>query len=43
MKVPHCAVFDPDHYNIVDITDYEKYRQHIEQQFKKRKQGAKEK
>lgn len=32
MKVPHCAVFDPDHYNIVDITDYEKYRQHIEEQ-----------
>ena len=27
-----CAVFDPDHYNIIDITNYEKYRQHIEEQ-----------
>ena len=28
----HNAVFDPDCANIIDITDYEKYRQHIEQQ-----------
>lgn len=43
MKVPHCAVFDPDHYNIVDITDYEKYRQHIEQQREMVSQKAKAK
>jgi fatty acid desaturase len=43
MKVPHCAVFDPDHYNIVDITDYEKYRQHIEQQREMESQKAKAK
>lgn len=43
MKVPHCAVFDPDHYNIVDITDYEKYRQHIEQQREMEIQKAKAK
>lgn len=41
MKVPHCAVFDPDHYNIVDITDYEKYRQHIEEQRQMEIQKAK--
>ena len=32
MRTQQCAVFDPDHYNIIDITNYEKYRQHIEQQ-----------
>ena len=32
MKMQHCVVFDPDHYNIVDITNYDKYRQHIEEQ-----------
>lgn len=28
----HNAIFDPDCANIIDITNYEKYRQHIEQQ-----------
>ena len=28
----HNAVFDPDCANIIDITNYEKYRQHIEEQ-----------
>lgn len=32
MRMQQCAVFDPDHYNIIDITNYEKYRQHIEEQ-----------
>ena len=32
MRTQQCAVFDPDHYNIIDITNYEKYRQHIEEQ-----------
>ena len=31
----HSAVFDPDHYNIIDIVDYPKYRQHIEEQRQK--------
>jgi fatty acid desaturase len=32
LRTQQCAVFDPDHYNIIDITNYEKYRQHIEEQ-----------
>lgn len=43
MKMQHCAVFDPDHYNIVDITNYEKYRQYIEQQREMEIQKAKDK
>ena len=43
MKMQHCAVFDPDHYNIVDITNYEKYRQHIEAQREMEIQKAKDK
>lgn len=43
MKMQHCAVFDPDHYNIVDITNYEKYRQHIEAQREMEIQKAKAK
>ena len=46
MRTQQCAVFDPDHYNIIDITNYEKYRQHIEEQrqmeIRKRKPNAKE-
>ena len=38
-----CAVFDPDHYNIIDITNYEKYRQPIEEQRQIEIQKAKSK
>lgn len=43
MRTQQCAVFDPDHYNIIDITNYEKYRQHIEQQREMEIQKAKAK
>ena len=43
MRTQQCAVFDPDHYNIIDITNYEKYRQHIEEQRKMEIQKAKAK
>lgn len=39
----HNAVFDPDCANIIDITNYEKYRQHIEQQREMEIQKAKAK
>ena len=41
MRTQQCAVFDPDHYNIIDITNYEKYRQHIEEQRQMEIQKAK--
>lgn len=43
MRTQQCAVFDPDHYNIIDITDYEKYRRHIEEQRQMEIQKAKAK
>lgn len=43
MRTQQCAVFDPDHYNIIDITNYEKYRQHIEEQRQMEIQKAKAK
>ena len=43
MRTQQCAVFDPDHYNIIDITNYEKYRQHIEQLREMEIQKAKDK
>lgn len=43
MRTQQCAVFDPDHYNIIDITNYEKYRQHIEEQRQMEIQKAKTK
>lgn len=43
MRTQQCAVFDPDHYNIIDITNYEKYRQHIEEHRQMEIQKAKAK
>lgn len=43
MRTQQCAVFDPDHYNVIDITNYEKYRQHIEEQRQMEIQKAKAK
>jgi len=43
LRTQQCAVFDPDHYNIIDITNYEKYRQHIEEQRQMEIQKAKAK
>ncbi len=43
MRTQQCAVFDPDHYNMIDITNYEKYRQHIEEQRQMEIQKAKAK